>query len=395
MIFMSKKGKNMGNNIAISLHMSLNTFHRLELAQGVIQYAREQPGWRVFGSFYTSKPILNYKTWSGDGIVSICHSREDAKDILASGLPIVDVVQGFSDDKIVNVTCDNVEAGRMAGRHLLSTGFTRFAFCHIAGTSWSLARGRAFAETVGVPYDAIPRFERRISWWQNHTRSKALDKFLLSLPPRTAVFAGNDNAGVKITGACLNCGRKVPDDLAVMGIDGDDLQCELSHPPLSTIRINGIRIGYEAARRLHELMRDGDAASRQPLRIPAGSVVLRSSTDTFVCEDEAVRKALMFVRRNFAANLSVADVAREAAVCRRSLELRFRRHLGRTVLEEIRENRLGHAVHLLENSDLPINKIHRRCGFMTHQVFYNLFRQRHGATPKQYRERMGKGAATA
>ncbi len=378
----------MGSDIAVSLHMSLNTFHRLELAQGVIQYAREQPDWRVSGSFYTSKPILNYKTWSGDGIISICHSREDAKDILASGLPVVDVVQGFTDERIVNVTCDNDEAGRLAGEHLLSTGFTHFAFCHVAGTAWSLARGLAFAETVGVSYASMPRFERKIGWWQNHARSKALDKFLLSLPPRTAILAGNDNAGVKITGACNSCGRRVPDDLAVMGIDGDELQCELSHPPLSTIPINGISIGYEAARRLDELMRDRNGASRQPLRIPAKSAILRASTNAFVCGDEAVRRALVYIRGNYAAPMSVADVAREAAVCRRTLEIRFRRHLDRSVLEEIHATRLHHAMSLLEDLDMPISTVFRRCGFMTHQLFYGMFKERYGVTPKVYRERL-------
>ena len=381
-------------NIAIALHMSLNTFHRLELAQGVVQYAREQPRWRVYGSFYTSKPILNYQTWSGDGIISICHYREQAKSILATGLPIVDVVQGFVDDRIVNVTCDNDGAGRLAGQHLLAAGFTNFAFCHISGAHWSVARGRSYAEIVGVPFSEMAVFERRIGWWQNHERSQALDRFLLSLPPRTAVLAGNDNAGAKITAACLNCGRRVPEDLAVIGIDGDDLQCELSHPPLSTVPIDGIRIGYEAARRLHELMRDGPNASRESTRIPAKQVVARASTETVGSEDEAVRRAFAFIRTNFAENLSVLDVARAAAVCRRTLELRFRRFLGRSVLEEIHAARLRHALHLLEETSLPVNAIHRRCGFMTHQVFYSIFKERHGMTPLQYRALHAKNAVT-
>lgn len=374
---------------AIALHMSLNTFHRLDLALGVIQYSREKQDWRVYGNFYTSKPILNYRKWSGDGIISICHSREEAEEILATGLPVVDVVQGFVDERIVNVTSDNVEAGRQAGQHLLSIGFDHFAFCHASEIDWSYLRSLGFAETVGRSLSEMPVFERRLNWWQRHSRSSALEKFLLSLPPHTAILAGNDTIGVKITNACQSCRIKVPDDLAVMGIDGDDLQCELSFPPLSTIPIDGIRIGYEAARRLDELMsrkkRKGGVL-REPVRIPPKRVMLRASTDTFVCEDEAVRKALMFIRRNFSSSFSVTDVAREAAVCRRTLEMRFRRFLDKSVLEEIQSNRLRHATYLLEDTDLPVSSVHRRCGFATHQMFYSMFKKRHGVTPTQYRE---------
>lgn len=376
--------------IDIALHMSLNTFHRLDLALGVIQYSREKKDWRVYGNFYTSRPVLDYKKWSGDGIISICHSKEEAREILATGLPVVDVVQGFVDARIVNVTSDNTEAGRQAGQHLLSIGFDHFAFCHASGINWSYLRGLGFSEVVGRSLSDMPMFERRLNWWQRHSRSRALEKFLLSLPPHTAILAGNDTIGVKITNACQSCKLKVPDDVAVMGIDGDDLQCGLSFPPLSTVPIDGIRIGYEAARRLDELMagKRKRAALREPVRIPPKRIVLRASTDTFICEDDAVRKALMFIRRNFSSPLSVTDVAREAAVCRRTLEIRFRRFLDKTVLEEIQSNRLRHAIYLLEDTDLPVSSVYRRCGFATHQVFYSMFKNLHGMTPQQYRGKL-------
>lgn len=375
------------DDVNIALHMALTTFHRLELARGVIQYARERPNWRIFGNFFTSKPILDYRTWSGNGIIAICHSRKEARELFATKLPIVDVVQGFVDGRLVNVTADNIEAGRQAGQHLLSIGFDHFAFCHAAGIHWSFLRGSGFAEMVGVPLSKMPVFERQLKWWQQQAQSRALDRFLLSLPRHTAILTGNDTIGVAVTAACKRCGLKVPADVAVMGIDGDDLQCELSYPPLSTIPIDGIRIGYEAAKRLDELMAGREKASREPVRVPPKRLVMRASTDTFVCEDDAVRKALMFIRRNFASALSVADVAREAAVCRRTLEIRFRRFLDRSVLGEIHANRLRHATHLLEDTDLPVAAVYRRCGFMTHQIFYAMFKRRHGITPSQYRER--------
>jgi LacI family transcriptional regulator len=294
---------------SVALHMSLNTFHRLDIAQGAVQYAREHTQWRIFGSFYTSRPILNYQTWAGDGIIAICHHPEDAQEILATGLPIIDVVQGFFDRRIVNVTCDNLEAGRRAGRHLRFIGFRRFALCQLEGLHWAGLRGEGFSEAVGVPLSDMPVFARRISWWQNHRQSRALESFLQSLPSHTAILAANDNAGAKVTAACQNCGRKVPDDLSVMGIDGDDLQCELSYPALSTVPINGKRIGYEAARKLDALIRGGKGVSRDHIQTPPKEVVVRASSDTVFCDDEAVRRAVRFIREHYSARISVSDVA--------------------------------------------------------------------------------------
>ncbi len=379
----------MMKKLAVALHMTLDNYHRLDLALGVIKYAKEQPNWRVHGSFHTSKPVMNYQAWTGDGIISVCHYREQAEAILATGLPIVDMVEGFADARIVNVTPDNAEAGRLAAEHLLSVGFARFAFCHVAGTNWSYLRGRSFADAVGMPFTDMPVFARDIAWWQSTAMPKSLDRFLLSLPPRTAILAGDDNAGVKIAAACQRCGRSVPDDLAIMGIDGDTLQCELSYPSLSTIPLDGIRVGYEAARRLHELMLGQKRASCTPLRIPCKRAEVRASTETIVCADEAVRRALIYIRQNFASNLSVSDVARAAAVSRRTLEIRFRRHQGGTVLAEIHVHRLRHARYLLEDTELSVDSIYRRCGFMTHQLFYSMFKRRHGMTPQQYRKKHG------
>jgi Transcriptional regulators len=373
--------------IAVALHMSLNTFHRLDLALGIVQYAREQSNWRIYGNFYTANPVPDYRAWSGDGIISICHSSEEAEEILATGLPVVDVVQGFVDERMVYVTGDNIEAGRRAGDHLLSIGFDRFAFCHAANVHWSHLRGKGFAEAVGADLNDIPCFERGLGWWQGHARPRSLENFLLSLPPKTAVLAANDTIGGKVTTACQNCGLKVPDDIAVIGVDGNDLQCELSYPALSTIPIDGPRIGYEAAGRLDDLIHKKGRASRQPMFVPPKRVVLRASSDTFVCEDESVRRALMFIRQNFRKKLSVAIVAREAAVCRRTLELRFRRYLNRTILEEIQANRMRHAIHLLEDSNLPVSSIYLRSGFVTHQIFYGMFKKMYGVTPLQYREK--------
>ncbi len=376
---------------SVALHFGLHTFHRLEIARGVVKYAREHGNWRLFGGFYTSQPVMDFTHWEGDGIITIAHSGREARSVLATGLPVVGVVEGFKDKRIVYVTCDNREAGRRAAEHLIGNGFSRFAVCGIKGIRWSRLRGNGFVEALGQPSKTIPRFERGLAWWQNPGRSKALEKFLAALPPYTGVLAENDTAGVKVTTACHFCNRSVPDDIAVVGIDGDSLLCDLSSPALSTVPINGMRIGSEAAERLDELMNRKNA-SRQPRLIPPGNVTVRASSDTAACEDAMIRNAITFIRQNFTRPLSVPDVARHVAACRRTLEMRFRQHLGRTVLEEIRANRMRMALRLLEETQIPITDLILKCGFPTHQFFYQIFNRELGITPAQYREKYRRNA---
>ena len=122
-------------------------------------------------------------------------------------------------------------------------------------------------------------------------------------------------------------GLNIPDEIAVLGVDDDDLECMMATPPLSSVAIPAEQIGYEAAQLLDRIM-SGEKVSKEPVVLPPIRVVTRQSTDTLAVDDPAVAAALVFIRQNIAENLSVAKIVAEVGIVRRELERKFRAPVG-------------------------------------------------------------------
>jgi LacI family transcriptional regulator len=200
------------------------------------------------------------------------------------------------------------------------------------------------------------------------------------------ILASNDIPARDLAEMCRQVGLRVPDEVALVGVDNDRLQCGLAFPPLSSVAIPAERIGYEAARLLDRLM-SGRRPPKKPLLLSPLHVVTRQSTDTVAIDDRDVATALTFVRHHAAENVTVAAVAKCAGVGRRVLERKFRSLLGTTVLTEIRRTRVQYAKELLSHTDLPIQLIATRTGFSGPQRLSLAFRQITGMAPSEYRRR--------
>jgi LacI family transcriptional regulator len=187
-----------------------------------------------------------------------------------------------------------------------------------------------------------------------------------------------------VTEACHYAGIRVPDEVAVLGGDHDDLMSHISSPPLSTIDQPAEQIGYEAARLLEGMMR-GKKARKRPLYFPPTRIIVRHSTDTLAIDDEIVRDALRLIRKRSHEGIRVSDVVRELAVARRALEQRFVNLVGRTPAAEIRRVRIEAAKQLLVDSDKSIAHISRATGFGHQDLFSRVFRRSVGITPSQFR----------
>jgi LacI family transcriptional regulator len=179
----------------------------------------------------------------------------------------------------------------------------------------------------------------------------------------------------------------VPDDVAVLGVDNDDVFCELSNPPLSSIALNAETAGYRAAELLDAMMR---GRTQKPAHIPAEvlGVVTRISTDFIAVGDPDIAAALQFIRRERGNHISVDDVAESSPLSRRTLEKRFRSATGRTILEDIRLVRLERAKQLLVETSHSISKVAALSGFGSSGYFIQFFQRQVGKTPRKYRSEM-------
>jgi LacI family transcriptional regulator len=178
----------------------------------------------------------------------------------------------------------------------------------------------------------------------------------------------------------------VPDDVAVLGVDNDDLICELATPPLSSIVQGTEEIGYRAARLLDALMRRRERRVTNILVDPV-TIVERASTDLIATSDRVVADALRVIRQEACGGIGVSQVARGIGVSRSTLDGHFRRVVGRSVHDEILRVQVNAARTLLAATDLPLDEIARRAGFCHAQYLSCIFKRECGQTPGDYRRR--------
>jgi LacI family transcriptional regulator len=185
--------------------------------------------------------------------------------------------------------------------------------------------------------------------------------------------------------ACAWAGLAVPDEVAVLGVDNDEDLCETTTPPMSSILLDAERASYEAAEQLDALMR---RATRKRKVITYGPVhvVSRRSTETTQIADIVVVQALEFIALNACSGIGVPDVVRHIRASRRLAEIRFRRELGHTILDEIQRVRLARVCTHLRETNLQIGEIVRACGFDSESHVSILFRRRFGCTMRDFRK---------
>jgi LacI family transcriptional regulator len=366
--------------------MGLADSYEHGIARGVVRYAKER-GWRLFGYGWMFRPLEAIEEWQGDGIIARVESQADADRIARAGLPVVDVAGAYRGSGFHRATNDDTATGEQAGRYLVSCGFSRFAFSGVRGVGWSERRRQGFREALGSAGRDLPLFEESLSWWESTQKSGGLSGWVNTLRPPVGIFACNDTAGLKLAEMCRLRGLRIPEEAAILGVDNEDILCELALPSLSSIALDLESIGMRAAELLDTILR-GRAPARSGAReilVPPKEIVERDSTRTFTCEDPLVESAVRFIRANTGKPLRVSDVVGALPASRRSLELRFRRAVGRTVRDEILRVRLARARALLRTTDTRIADVAAEAGFRSPQRFHALFRAAEGCSPADYR----------
>ena len=206
------------------------------------------------------------------------------------------------------------------------------------------------------------------------------------LPTPVALMAANDDRGRKVLQAGVTAGLQVPEDIAVVGVDDDDLVCELSAPPLSSVALDLEGAGYQAAELLDGLM-SGRIEGFHELLVDPLWVVTRRSTDVVAQGDRDVATSLAFIRDNAHRPIGVTAVVNQTDLSRRALERRFTQAVGRTIREEIVRCRLERAKRLLLQTELPTHRVAEASGFGNFKPMARAFRREEDVSPGEFRRR--------
>ncbi len=381
--------QSMSKQHRVALIIETSSIYGRQLLEGVIKFMRSNGEWSVFleQRDLTSNPPQWLNDWDGDGILSRATTRELAEAVAAKGMPLVELTDRREDLGFPHVWADDAEIGNMAADHLLDRGFRHLAFCGFTDEAWSDRRLIAFTEVVTKRLDKPKVYQS--PWlgaisrpWEEEQQH--LTNWLQQLPKPIGIFACNDVRGQQILNACLDHEIAVPEEVAVLGVDNDEILCQLCSPQLSSIIPNPELVGYRAAELLSQMM-DGKTVSQRELLIKPIGIKTRQATDVVAIEDQTIAAALRFIRENACDGISVDDVLNTVPISRSSLERKMRKYLNRSPQQEIRSVQVKRAQQLLSETDLPMDRIAGMCGFQHPEYMHVVFRRELNLTPGSFR----------
>jgi LacI family transcriptional regulator len=350
-----------------------------KILDGISRYAHQKPEWRMAFFDRENHELADLvRTWKGDGIICTAIDNRFSDAASSRDIPVINVTGWVDNSNLIDVIGDAEATGEMAAKFLLGRGFKNLAFVGNKEKALSEGRGNGFiekAKEAGIKPEMFIGSARD---------EGDLEAWLGGLSKPLGLAAAGDREASMVIEACWRMGIRVPGEISVLGIGNYEQLCELSSPTLSSLEVDMERRGYEAAKLLNHIF-NGGSIPQEPILIPPAHVVERQSTNVFAFEDEAVVSALQFIRENAFRTINVKDVVAATTISRRSLEGRFSKLTGRTLHEEIWQAHFDLATRLLASSDLSLQEIADRSGFRTASALVNLFRQRFGVTPKEYR----------
>ena len=386
------------NLLKVALLIESSRSYGREVLQGIAHYTREHSPL----AFYTQERELHggipewLNNWQGDGIIARIENAGMARKLLQLGCPLVDVLGNQIHRGIPSLDTDAKEVARLAADFFLQSGFSHFAFCGFKGLPFSDRRGAAFVEYLKAKNFSVHAFDAPTARYQpTHIQAverrgvsyeAAVARWLKCLPRPLALFACNDICAQQVLSACREHHILVPEEVAVMGVDNDDVLCNLCDPPLTSIEPAARQLGYRAAAMLDQMMRRRSIAATLT-NLPPVRVVERSSTDVAAVEDPILVDALRFIRDHFASGIAVKDVLAHVQCSRTGLERRFRAVLNYSVRDEIQRRRLNRACNLLRETGLSLEEIVDRVGYSTPSHFCRIFQKQFKESPTNYRSR--------
>jgi LacI family transcriptional regulator len=332
--------------------------------------------------------LSRLESWHVDGIILHANNFKQLDLFRDWNVPVVNIGEDLNFGRqIPRLAFNNQRIGRLAAEHLIGLGLKNLAYHGVQGRWYSDERLKGFKQTalesnLKSHSFLLPHMTRDALW---NERYEPIKRWLKTLPLPVGLFAVNDYRALIVLTACREIGLRVPEDVAVIGSDNDLMVCEFTAPTLTSVCINAYHMGYESAALLDQLMQ-GKPSPVDPVLIDPSEVMARASTDVLHADDPAVKRAIQFMRQNFAESFTMDAVAEEVRVSRRLLEMRFRAERKTSPAMFLVQLRLQKAKTMLAEPDSkPEKEIARACGFGTGKNLRAAFRRILNESPDTFR----------
>ncbi len=382
---------------SVALLIETSNAYARGLLSGIASYIHEHKLWSIYmlEQERGAAPPSWLNHWNGDGVIARIENAQIASVVRRLKIPVVDVSAARQVPNIPWVETNDRAISQLAYTHFRERGFENFAFCGEKNFQWSIHRRDAFQElVVGDGYEChVFECDRYESGSVSPYRERSeLAKWILSLPRPIGVFACYDIKAQQILDICREHQVKVPGELALLGVDNDELLCDLCTPPLSSIIPAAYQTGREAASLL-DLMMSGEPVEKVARLIDPIGVATRQSTDVLAISDPDISAALRFIRDHCCDGINVQDVLKIVPFSRRAFETRFKEMMGRTPHQEITRRRIERVRELLTETDFSLEQIARRTGFQNQEYMSVAFRKAVNMPPATFRRDVLKNKA--
>jgi len=361
------------------------------LLKGIVRYSNEHGPWvfyrmpQYYRELYGDDGVVRWaKEWKADAIIAQLENVDTDK---LHELKIPVIIQNYKEraNKICNITGDYFGTGEMAATFFLNRGFSNFAYYGFKDMIWSRERADGFrsgVEAFGYNLSVLNNNNRKTEQWSFDLNW--LGNWLMSLPKPVALLACDDFFALQITETCKICGIAVPDEVAVLGVDNDELLCSISNPPLSSIVLDVEAGGYTAANRLHQLM-NGEITEAFDIVIPPIRIESRQSTEKYAVNDKYILKVIEYIKSNFAKNISIDDIITSVPYSRRVLEKKFKEKMRISIYQYLLQYRIEIFSDLLIKTEKPLIELAFICGLKDYSNVSRLFRKFKKLPPLEYR----------
>lgn len=364
------------------------------LLKGILVYSKSHTPWVVcrmppaYKEQRGIKGVLKWALkWKADAIIGQFDDSDPVELFKQAGIVVLaqDYQSRFA--SIPNISSEYRLTGRMAADFFLQKGFRNFAFYGYKNTVWSQERCEGFHERLleqpfPITFSDYQKKSLKNLW---SYESESLLDWVRSLPKPTALLACDDNQGNRISEICKINDIRIPEDIAVMSIDNDEIVCNLSDPPLTSIELDIAQGGFEAARLIDQMLHNRHQKNEDVIIRPVG-IVERQSTASYATDDPHILTALRYIHEHLSGRITVDDIVRQVPLSRRLLEIRFRKATGQSIAKYVFNQRMQRFSHLLLTTDAPITSVAAEVGLTNYSNISRQFGKLNRGTPLEYRK---------
>ena len=361
------------------------------ILSGVAKHMQKRRGF-ILRTILFSQTTRYYLTSEFDGIIiNLCaeNTHKLLKMLKGTTLPIVDTASEIENPSLIRVDLDIVREGTMAAEWFLRRRFRNLAYCGFHGVAtypfsdilegaFASVAKRAGCQYMTFTMPSVAGNNRQYL----RVVQRALNDWVATLPPRTAVFCVQDRRADMLTQACLTCGRAVPEDIAIMGRNNDIITCSCAPVPISSVNSNLEGQGFAAMRLLADAIEHPVAPKLRPVfRVPPLGIVERESTAVYPVDPPFLAKALLLLDETMEQPLSATALAKAVGVSSTTLRAAFRKVLGTSLGKYTLSVRMHEAKRLMMEERFSVKEIATKMGFSSQAYFSAAYRAFYGHPP--------------